>query len=93
LTPEVIVGEDLIVFHLLFLVGFVLLSSFLGKFAEVLYSLSARGAHRNLVESLLQKLAKTVIVPDMQDFHDIYDGEPPSGEQKDRPSESVHGAD
>jgi hypothetical protein len=40
LEPEVIVGQDLIVFPLLFLTGFTLLSAFLGKFAEAIIALS-----------------------------------------------------
>lgn len=55
LEPEVIVGEDLIVFPLLFLTGFTFLSAFLGKFSEALV-VTLKGNQKGLVDSLLDQI-------------------------------------
>jgi hypothetical protein len=55
LEPEVIIGQDLIVFPLLFLTGFTFLSAFLGKFSEALVAL-LKGNKKGLVDSLLDQI-------------------------------------
>ena len=55
LEPEVVTGMDLLTYPLLFLVGFTLLSAFLGKFAEFFMDLAV-GGNRTLVESLIARI-------------------------------------
>ena len=55
LEPEVIRGEDLMVFPLLMLVGFVYFAAFLGKFAEFI-SLVVSNSKKTLFESLMERL-------------------------------------
>ena len=60
LEPEVIRGEDLVVFPLLFLVGFVYFAAFLAKFAELLLSGGyGSSSRRKLFQSLMDKFATT----------------------------------
>lgn len=56
LEPKGIVGADLILFPLLFLTGFTLLSAFLGTFAETM-RVFLNGKNKGLVESLMDDLA------------------------------------
>jgi hypothetical protein len=56
LEPEVIQTRDLIVFPLLFLVGFVYLSSFLGKFAELALHMHKRGGRKRVIDVLLERI-------------------------------------
>lgn len=55
LEPEVVTGMDLLTYPLMFLIGFTLLSAFLGKFAEFFMELAV-GGNRTLVESLISRI-------------------------------------
>lgn len=96
LEPEVIVEVDLVIFPLLFLLGFVILSSFLGKLAAAIGH-SARRRRRNVVDALLGKVKDTQVVPDdLQDLADFGiasddDGDEAAVEGQDGSSqESIH---
>jgi hypothetical protein len=56
LEPEVIQSRDLATFPLLFLVGFVFLSSFLGKFAEMALHMYSSGGRRRVIDVLMERI-------------------------------------
>jgi hypothetical protein len=56
LEPEVIQARDLVTFPLLFLVGFVFLSSFLGKFAEQALHMYSSGGRKRVIDVLLERI-------------------------------------
>ena len=53
LEPEGIIGSDLVVFPLLFLIGFMYVAAFIGKLAELIMSL-LRKNRKSFVDSLLE---------------------------------------
>jgi hypothetical protein len=56
LEPEVIQARDLVTFPLLFLVGFVFLSSFLGKFAEQALHMYSLGGRKRVIDVLMERI-------------------------------------
>jgi hypothetical protein len=56
LEPEVIQARDLVTFPLLFLVGFVFLSSFLGKFAEQALDMYTFGGRKRVTDVLMERI-------------------------------------
>jgi hypothetical protein len=56
LEPEVIQARDLVTFPLLFLVGFVLLSSFLGKFSEQALHMYGSVGRKRIIDVLLERI-------------------------------------
>jgi hypothetical protein len=56
LEPEVIQTRDLVTFPLLFLVGFVFLSSFLGKFAEEALHMYSSGGRKRVIDVLMARI-------------------------------------
>jgi hypothetical protein len=56
LEPEVIQARDLVTFPLLFLVGFVFLSSFLGKFADMALHVYSSGGRKRIIDVLLERI-------------------------------------
>lgn len=63
LEPEVIRGDDLIVFPPLFLIGFVFFAAFLRKFAEMVLFALAKENKKTLIQSLLSRLESTNGLP------------------------------
>ena len=57
LEAEGLIGADTLSFPLLFLVGFLVLSAFLGKFAELVLTTLKHG-RRSFVDTLLEKNVK-----------------------------------
>jgi len=55
LEPEVFVRSDLIVFPLLFLLGFVYLSAFFGHFSKLYFRLVGRGENYSVVDALVAR--------------------------------------
>lgn len=55
LEPEVILGQDLFYFPILFLIGFTFLAAFLAKFALLVMSVLHR-SRKGYVESILERL-------------------------------------
>jgi hypothetical protein len=56
LEPEVIQARDLVTFPLLFLVGFVFLSSFLGKFSEQVLHTYGSGGRKRVIDVLMERI-------------------------------------
>jgi hypothetical protein len=56
LEPETIQSRDLVTFPLLFLVGFVYLSSFLGKFAELALHMHEMVGRKRVIDVLLERM-------------------------------------
>jgi hypothetical protein len=56
LEPDTIQSRDLIIFPLLFLVGFVFLASFLGKFAELALQKRKMGGRKRVIDVLLERI-------------------------------------
>lgn len=66
LQPQVFTGADLMLFPFIMLIGFVLLASFLGKFAEFFSSLFRRGRlKQSIVETILGELKTTDMIGDV----------------------------
>jgi hypothetical protein len=59
----------LMYYPLMFLVGFVFLSAFLGKFAETIHAI-VNGRRKTLVESLLNQLTTTDMVGEVPTLQD-----------------------
>mmetsp|Transcript_18142 Transcript_18142/g.49512 ORF Transcript_18142/g.49512 Transcript_18142/m.49512 type:complete len:569 (+) Transcript_18142:97-1803(+) len=57
LDPEGVIGADLFIFPFLFLIGFMFLSAFLGKFSELILNTLSRG-RKTFVNTLLDRHVK-----------------------------------
>lgn len=70
LEPEVIISSDLVLFPLLFLIGFTLASAFLAKLSELVMAIVPDG-RKDFLTSLVDRLQKTNVVGDVPELPEM----------------------